>query len=218
MREPDLLPIQVADIAGGALPAALQICAALVGRNKTGKGCFIDVSMTHSIFGLLASSYARVSSAGERIEAGKDMLVGRVPCYGVYKTKDGHISVGSLEPKFWQGLCAALAMPELRDRAMDEGEAGDDVRRILTARFVTKTNDEWQQFFASHDVCVEAVRTPEQALSDTEFATVNVDIEGKHVKFPVPAIGIAGSAPSSTRAPHLGEHNDEVLGALPAST
>jgi crotonobetainyl-CoA:carnitine CoA-transferase CaiB-like acyl-CoA transferase len=217
MREPGLLPVQVADMAGGALPAALQICAALVGRSRTGKGALIDVSMTHNTYGLLSPSLARVSAAGDRIDGARDVLVGRVPCYGMYATKDGYIGVGALEPKFWFGLCDVLQLPELRDRGMDHGSAADDVRRILGARLLTKTSAEWQQRLATYDVCVEVLRSPEEVLADAEFPSVTVHIEGKPVKLPVPPPGIVGAVPSSVRAPSLGEHTDAILGALTSS-
>lgn len=215
MREPTVLPVQVADMAGGALPAALQILAALVGRaNNGGKGALIDVSMTHNVFGLLSPSFARVSAGGERIDGGRDHLVGKVPCYGMYRTSDGWISVGSLEPKFWFGLCDALEMPELRDRGMDEGAAGDEVRALLSNKFATRTSAAWRAHLASHDVCVEVLRSPEEVLADAEFPSVIVTVAGKPVKLPVPPTGIAGAVPSSTKAPALGEHNDAILGAL----
>jgi alpha-methylacyl-CoA racemase len=214
MAEPTVLPVQVADMAGGALPAALQILAALVGRATTGAGALIDVSMTHNVYGLLSPSFSRVSAAGERIDEARDVLVGRVPCYAMYRTKDGWISVGSLEPKFWYGLCDALDMPQLRDRGMDDGAAGDDVKRILGETFATRTSAEWRAHFAPHDVCVEVLRTPEEVLGDAEFPSVLVEINGTKVKLPVPPTGIAGTVASSVRAPSLGEHNDAVLGAL----
>lgn len=214
MKEPGLLPVQVADLAGGALPAALQICAALVGRARTGQGALIDVSMTHNVHGLLTSSLARKAAVPDELGGGRDLLVGRVPCYGVYPCRDGFIAVGALEPKFWQGLCAALEMPELADRGMDEGAAGDEVRALLAAKLATKTRAEWDALLARHDVCVESVRTPEEALADPSFSSVEVVVEGMPVRLPIPAVGLAGATPSTTRAPKLGEHTDEVLRAL----
>ena len=214
MKDPTVLPVQVADLAGGALPAALQVCAALVGRATTGKGCLIDVSMMHASFGLLTPSFVRTSVLGDVIDAGQDMLVGRVPCYGVYATKDGHISVGALEPKFWFGLCAALELPELASRGLDDGAAGDEVRAILGAKLATQTSAAWQEFLAPHDVCVEALRSPAMALADPDLQSVDVEIAGKTVRMPVPALGIAGAVPSNVRAPSLGEHTDEVLAPL----
>ncbi|MCC7108619.1 MAG: CoA transferase [Deltaproteobacteria bacterium] len=214
MAEPTLLPVQVADLAGGALPAAFSICAALVGRATTGKGSLLDVSMTHQAHGLLAMTLSRASVPGEPpLGGGRDLLVGGVPCYGVYPTADGHLSVGSIEPKFWQGLCAALELPELADRSLDSGAAGDEVRGILAARLRTRTTAEWAAIFGVLDVCVEPLRAPEQVLADPSFARVDVVIGGVRVPLPVPASAF-GAPPVAERGPALGEHTDELLGAL----
>ena len=214
MREPTLFPVQAADLAGGAQPAVTAILAALLGRAKTGQGALVDVSMTHQVAGLLTSSYARVSAGERDIGGGRDVLVGRVPCYGVYPCKDGFISVGSLEPKFWHGLCAALERPDLADRGMDSDDAAADVRRILADTFRTRTRAEWATLLATHDVCVEPVRTPEEAIASGDFASVDVVVNGKNVTLPIPAIAIEGVTPSTAAAPALGEHTDAVVGTL----
>ena len=190
------------------------ILAALWGRAKTGQGALVDVSMTHQVAGLLTSSYARVSAGERDIGGGRDVLVGRVPCYGVYPCKDGFISVGSLEPKFWHGLCASLERPDLADRGMDSDDAAADVRRILADTFRTRTRAEWATLLATHDVCVEPVRTPEEAIASGDFASVDVVVNGKNVTLPIPAIAIEGVTPSTAAAPALGEHTDAVVGTL----
>lgn len=209
MKDPAVLPIQVADLAGGALPAAFQICAALLGRARTGKGTFIDVSMTHNVYGLLSSSFARALAEEGELGGGRDLLVGRVPCYGVYPCRDGYLAVASLEPKFWTGLCAALELPHLVTRGLDDGDAGAEVRAALTAKLMTGTRAEWQERFAALDVCVEVIRTPEEAIADREFQSVDVDLGSRVVRLPVPALGLEGAKPSPRRAPRLGEHNHE---------
>jgi crotonobetainyl-CoA:carnitine CoA-transferase CaiB-like acyl-CoA transferase len=209
VKEPALLPVQIADIAGGALPAALHICAALVGRATTGHGAIIDVSMTHQSYGLATPALSNAAAPEHATKLGKaaHLLLGAVPCYSVYETADGHITVGSLEPKFWQGLCDALALPDLRARGLDHGDAGDEVRRILTTAFRAKTNSEWTRFFADKDVCVEVVRAAEDVVNDDQFSHVTVDVAGKPVRLAVPAPAIVGASPSTGKAPTLGEHN-----------
>lgn len=214
MRAPALLPVQVADLGGGALPAAFQICAALLGRARTGRGTVIDVSMAHGAFGLAVSSYVQGLATGEPVGAGRDALVGRVPCYGIYACRDGYLAVGALEPKFWHGLCDVLALPELKDRGLDDGEPGDEVRAALAARLLERTRAEWSAAFAQHDVCVEVVRTPEEAMADPGFPSVEVEVAGKPLRLPVPPLGFAGVTPSCQRAPSLGQHNDAILAAV----
>ncbi|MBI1947972.1 MAG: CoA transferase [Deltaproteobacteria bacterium] len=214
MKDPTLLPVQVADLSGGALAAAFSICAALVGRATTGKGAVLDVSMTHQAHGLLAMTLSRASVPGEQpLGGGRDLLIGAVPCYGVYRTKDGHLSVGAIEPKFWHGVCAALELPELSDRAFDTGEAACQVRAVLSAKLATRTTAEWAALFAPLDVCVEPVRAPEEALADASFPRVDVVVSGRTVSLPVPASAF-GALPVAERGPALGEHTEAILASL----
>jgi crotonobetainyl-CoA:carnitine CoA-transferase CaiB-like acyl-CoA transferase len=214
MANPVPLPVQVADLAGGALPAALQICAALVGRASSGKGAIVDVNMTHGAFGLLSMSLSRRAiDANETLGAGRDLLVGRVPCYGVYPTRDGFISVGALEPKFWSALVGALELPALADRAYDEGEAGDDVRAQLARVFASRTSDAWAVHFEHVDACVEVVCTPESAFDDDSFPHVHVDVDGVRTRLPVFGMGLPGAEPVALAGPALGAH-DALLDTL----
>ena len=77
------------------LPGA-QILAALLQRHRTGRGCWIDVAMTDWAFALMAMAQAKYLACGEAIGGGRDLLSGAVPCYDVYRTKDGHITVRPL--------------------------------------------------------------------------------------------------------------------------
>jgi alpha-methylacyl-CoA racemase len=202
MRTPTLLPVQVADLAGGAWPAATQICAALVGRQRTGRGAILDVSMTAGVFGLMAMSFAAVAATSEAaVVGGADVLVGGAPCYGVYPTRDGFYAVGALEPKFWAALCRALGRLDLVDRAFD-----DDTRDALAAVFRTRTTSEWVALLDGVDACCEPVLSPAQALAAGR--TVPVDVDGTVVAFA--ATGLDVASPATRRAPRLGEHDDEL--------
>jgi crotonobetainyl-CoA:carnitine CoA-transferase CaiB-like acyl-CoA transferase len=210
VKTPSLVPVQVADLAAGALPCALAICAALVGRQQTGQGATIDVSMTHQAYGLAAPSLAPHAAGTLRLAHGTQLLLGAAPCYDVYPTKDGHISVGALEPKFWHGLCDALHLPELKARALD---VSGDVRAQLEQVFCQKDNAEWQAFFATRDVCVEVVHSADDVVADAQFPHVDIMVAGQLVRLPVPASALAGASPSTAAAPTLGAHNAEILGA-----
>ena len=76
-----------------ANPPSTQILAALLQRHRTGRGCWIDVAMTDWAFALMAMAQAKYLACGEAIGGGRDLLSGAVPCYDVYRTKDGHITV-----------------------------------------------------------------------------------------------------------------------------
>ncbi len=212
MKRPSLLPVQVADLAGGAWPAAMQICAALVGRARTGTGCVIDVDMMKGVMGLLVMPLTRIA-AGEDVDSGADLLVGKVPCYGVYATADGFLSVGALEPKFWMSLCNAASRPDLIDRAFDDDSA---THAELAALFASKTTAEWTALLHDADCCTEPVRpAPDVAgASDTPHVDVAVDEGGNVVRCFTLGLGVVGHTPQTQRAPRHGEHN-AALG-LPA--
>jgi alpha-methylacyl-CoA racemase len=209
MKTPTLLPVQVADLAGGAWPAAMQICAALVGRARTGEGAIIDVDMTAGVTGLLAMLLARVA-VSERVDGGRDLLVGRVPCYDIYPTADGHLAIGALEPKFWSALCQALGQPDLRDRAFDDDDGPQGARAILKAQLKTKTTSEWTELLAGVDCCVEPVLSPEQVYADCHGVFVEVDGHAP-LKLPTLGLGIVGHTPSSKPAPALGADTERLL-------
>ncbi len=208
MRAPAVLPVQVADLAGGAWPAAMQICAALVGRASSGDGATIDVNMTAGVSGLLAMLWSR-TLVGERVDGGRDLLVGGVASYGIYDSADGHLAVGALEPKFWSAFCQAVERPDLIERGFD----GDDVRAIVAGVLKTKTTSAWMEIFDAVDCCVEAVVGPDEALAAAP--RVDVDIDGVALPLPTLGLGLMGHRPASSAAPALGADNDLLLASEP---
>src|SRR4030095_13279265 len=122
---PTLCNLQIADLLGGAASAAIALLGALVGAQRTGRGRYVDVSMTdaslaHNLFSLHA-----LERWGRVVPRGSDLLTGGVPCYGVYPTSDGRwLAVGALEEKFWKALCEAIERPDLGARQFGLGEGG----------------------------------------------------------------------------------------------
>ncbi|MEM9014518.1 MAG: CaiB/BaiF CoA-transferase family protein, partial [Pseudomonadota bacterium] len=111
---PALSNFQVADIAGGALPAINAILTALFHRERTGKGTFLDISMAGSLFASNVLPYATRETFKKSPERGGDILTGALACYGYYETSDGGwIAVGALEPQFWERFCNLIDRPDL---------------------------------------------------------------------------------------------------------
>jgi alpha-methylacyl-CoA racemase len=147
---PAVPPVQMADLAGGAQTAVIEILAALLERARTGAGARIVVSMTHASHRLAAHRLA-----GEPVAR---LLTGGVACYRVYETSDGrHLTVAALEPRFWRNLCSLLQRPGLADRAFDE--------RIpeLEELFRSRSLAEWRDLLEGKDTCVGPVLTLEEA-------------------------------------------------------
>lgn len=179
------LTSQIADFCGG-YAAALAVTAAVHGRASTGQGTYLDISLAAAALPLLVT------------RMGLEQLTGFLGCYNVYETADGkHMSVGALEPKFFENLVTALGRPDLIELQYETGEQ-ESLRRELAAIFRTRTRDEWEQFFADRDACVEPVLNPDEAL--------------RRMAGSDPAAAAAPLGRNAARpAPRYGEHTEEVV-------
>jgi alpha-methylacyl-CoA racemase len=154
---PALPPIQVADLAAGALGAVTRVLAGLLERERTGKGARIVVSMTHGSYDLVDHRLE-----GDTVPR---MLTGALACYRVYATSDGrHLTVGALEPKFFSGLCAAIERPDLAGRQFDAEQ--EELAAELATIFAQRSLADWLELFDGEDVCVGPVATLAEAAAE----------------------------------------------------
>jgi len=150
---PAVPPVQVADLAGGAQAAVIEILAGLLERARTGEGRRIVVSMTANAHRLVAHRVA-----GDPVPR---LLTGGVACYRIYETADGrHLTVAALEPRFWHNLCALLDRPDLADSAY-EPELPE-----LAALFRSRTLQAWRELLEGKDTCVGPVLTLDEAAAE----------------------------------------------------
>lgn len=207
---PLTLGIQVADV-GASLVAVSGICAALYRREKTGRGGVVDTSLLESGMAFGALSFG-VSSAGDKVVRGDQILDGSRPCYGIYPCSDGRfLAVGALEPKFWKAFVDAVGLSHLADSGLDGGDAGSRVRAEVTARLATRTRDAWTALFRTVDACVEPVLDLDEVAADPHVvARASVSPSG-YVRSP---IRLDGDVPSLHRAPDLGADTRSVLTSL----
>jgi crotonobetainyl-CoA:carnitine CoA-transferase CaiB-like acyl-CoA transferase len=171
-RPPAISNWQIADLAGGALAAAMRVCAALVRAKTTGEGAFVDVSMTHEVASLniIAEHGLALDQAKLR---GEDWLTGGWPCYGVYATHDlRFLAVGALEPKFWEALCDAIRKPHLKKLGWSEASVGLRVRKELADYFSEHKLAYWIDFFEPIDCCVTPVLTLDEAKKHALFCAL----------------------------------------------
>jgi crotonobetainyl-CoA:carnitine CoA-transferase CaiB-like acyl-CoA transferase len=196
-------PVQVADLAGGALYAAFGIAAALFRRERTGQGADLDISMLEGAASLMGPAFhGRFSGRGEAGE----MLSGRQPSYRVYQDADGaQWAVAGLEPKFWNLMCSACGRPDWIDRGMDPLVVDE-----LTAFVRERTTAECETLFENLDACIERCRMFNETLSDPHLlARDAVDMVRQMI---VPPTSLHASRGGDV--PGLGEHTSEVLGSL----
>jgi crotonobetainyl-CoA:carnitine CoA-transferase CaiB-like acyl-CoA transferase len=203
---------QIADLGGGALMAAFGILAALHERDRSGEGQLVDVSMTRGAQSWLAMVAARFFADGAVPRRGELELAGGLPCYRPYACADGWVTLGALEPKFWQALCAGLGRDDLLPRQMDPAVAAE-----LEAIFATRTRAEWAAFDDEHGCCVEPVLDLDEALARSPEAVVEVDQPGATapVRLLGPPVGLSRTPADGTRpGPSLGADTDDVLAGL----
>ena len=167
---PAMPPTQVADLAAGSLSAALEVVAALLERERTGRGGRVVVSMTHGSHRFVAH---RLQGLPERL------LTGGAACYRIYATEDRRwLTVGALEPKFWQRLCEVVGRPELAERQFDPDQKA--VAAELAEAIAARPLAEWLELMDGEDVSAGPVWTIEEAAA--EFG-------GEPAAAPAPALG-----------------------------
>ncbi len=168
---PALSNVQIADLLGGALPAAMEVLAGLVGAQRSGQGRHCDISMTHYSFAANIVARHGLALNGEAPERGNDWLTGGYACYNVYKTHDGlYMAVGALEQKFWEGVCESLSVPHLKPLGHATGTVGLRVKKEMQDIFLTRTREAWTTHFASLDCCVTPVLNVAEASQHALFA------------------------------------------------
>src|SRR5215210_2461543 len=165
---PALPAALVADIAGGTYPAVINILLALRERDRTGKGCKLDVAMADNLFTLMYWGLGNGLAAGEWPRRGGDLVTGGSPRYNIYRTADDHyVAAAPLEQKFWEYFCTLLDVPrELRDDSRDPKATRNAVAQLVAAR----TAEELRWLFMGHDVCCAIVTSLQDALADPHFA------------------------------------------------
>lgn len=219
--QPAIPGIQIADIGAGALSAAVAVLAATLHRRQTGQGQFVDVAMLDGLVSMLSIHAMTVLAGGPSPAGGQALLSGGHPCYAVYPTRDGHLTVGCTEPHFWRNFCLFLGREDLVPEMWAEGERNHAVQAQIAAILRTRPSAQWLTDLSSIDTCVGPVNSVAQALADEQVV---------HRAMVVRQAGIGGEAEAAqlghpfrmsvtpprirARAPRLGEHTHSVLASI----
>ncbi|MEH7402095.1 CaiB/BaiF CoA-transferase family protein [Gottfriedia acidiceleris] len=163
-ERPVPMGIQIADQVGGSLHAIIGILAAVIHREQTGEGQWVDISMTDCTFALQSLMGSGWLTQKINPKSEEHLLNGGV-FYDYYETADGRFfSVGSLEPSFRKQLCEALEiMPFLPYSFSEEKDEIDLFKNEVKRAFSQKTFNELKEIFSKFDACVEPVLTFEEA-------------------------------------------------------
>ena len=225
---PPVIPLNlVGDFAGASLYGTIGILTALLARNKTGKGQYVDIAYIDgviSLMGFFAVDYFRTGVVPKR---GESPINGAYPYYAVYQTKDGgYISIGCVEPHFWENLCRFLGKEEYipynvaYSFVAPHDKKWEEIFSYLKEVFLTKTRDEWFELMIKKDIPVGKVYSLDEVFSDPQVLHRQMLIEVEHPTLgKIKQVGVApklSETPGKVRSlsPLLGEHTEEILREL----
>jgi crotonobetainyl-CoA:carnitine CoA-transferase CaiB-like acyl-CoA transferase len=177
-----------ADMAAGLTGLSATLMA-LIGRDKTGRGDFIDCAMFDSLLPWCAHIAGDALTGGDAPVSSRQRSLGGAAFYQVYQTQDGrHIVLGGREMKFAQNLLTALGRPDLIDHAArDAGQQGE-LMDYLRSQFALKTRDQWVDWFADKDVAFAPVLDFKEALDQPHIFERGLLVEHGDAYHMVPAI------------------------------
>ncbi|OZI61811.1 CaiB/BaiF CoA transferase family protein [Bordetella genomosp. 11] len=207
---PSLPPALIADIAGGAYPAMINILLALMQRERTGRGLHIDVAMADNLFTLQYWGLAS-GALGVWPGTGTNLVTGGSPRYQIYRTADdAFLAAAPLEDKFWEAFVGIIGLDVSTLSRMPPSAAVEAIATAIAAH----TAAYWEDRFAGRDVCVTRVVDLRDALHTAHFQERGlfkyavVAPDGTEVSaLPVPLNEEFRHACRVRRAPVLGEHN-----------
>ena len=219
--KPVLPGIPIGDMAGGGLTTAMAILAAIVGRERTGRGQYIDVSQTDVLTSLNVRNIAEVLAQKKGRTARPLDIRGFNICYNTYKTSDGKfIAFGPVEPKFWRNFCKTVGKEAwILDHLLGY-KGGSRATEALKELFAGKTRKEWEAIFENVESCVSPVLSPEETLEDEHlkergmFTRMDDPERGESVQLGFPAKFSDDLEFKRSPAPFFGEHTEEVLSGL----
>ena len=213
----------IADYAGGGLCGAIGILAALMAREKTGRGQYVDIAMSEGVLYMLSGMISDVLARGTSLQRGGNRLNGGAPYYNVYRTKDDrYFSIAALEPWFWENLCRALDREDLLPHQEATGAKQAEVEQALTEAFLTKTRDEWFEALKDSNISVGKVYSLEEALDDPQAQHRGMVLEVEAPDIPEGKVRQVATPIHLSETPgevrHLGsvtgQHTSEVLEEL----
>jgi len=173
---PALTGMQIADIAAGSNNSVIGILAAVIHRQQTGQGQYIDVAMTDGVMAFNAMVGAAFLADGQELDREGHLLNGG-SLYDFYQTKDDQcLSFGGLEPQFFAAFCRAINRPDLipgQVMTTDLPKIKQEVREMIRSR----TRDQWLEIFKGFDACLEPVLSLGEAFSDPQAREREIVVE-----------------------------------------
>lgn len=203
---PPAFPLNLlADFGGGGLLAAFGIVSALLERERSGTGQYVDAAMVDGVMSMMAMHYPSWGTAVMPAR-GKGLLAGGAPFYRCYACADGrHVAVGALEDAFFRAMWTGLGLGEIPQH-MDPA-TWPEIERTLTDAFGQRTRDEWAEHFAGSDACVSPVLDPDEAWDHPQTLARHGALD----RWEVPAIPGLSRTPARQRTTDTTDQTAAVL-------
>ncbi len=219
---PTMSGVQIADVGGGGLLAAFSVMAALFARERLGRGQFVDISMADGAFAWNCLRWGKFIADGKVPEPADDRLNHGLACYNVYQTLDGrYMSLGALEPQFWQSFCRTAGCPQWDTPLYFEpGAHQKELIESVSEFFRQKSLAEWVEHFKDANCCCEPVLNLEEVMHSELMMGRAMVVDLIHESWG--AYKQLGIAPKfsltpgclTSHAPELGEHTRPILEEL----
>jgi crotonobetainyl-CoA:carnitine CoA-transferase CaiB-like acyl-CoA transferase len=213
------------DLVGGAMNAAIAILAALLHRNHSGEGQFIDVSMTAGLVPLLAyqsTAHLRKEAFSPRFLSTLSPALNIVPEQSVYRTRDRRfVAISVVEPLLWKRFCEVTKCENLAPNFLSDDEAvRDRTQAALVKLFEARTRDEWEALNNEFDLGISPVKELEEIFSDPQMLHRNMILEydyppvGRTTHINLPFTMSKTPVGGVRTIPRYGEQTDEILASL----
>lgn len=213
--QPTIPHVPAADMAASMF-ALSGILMALLRRERTGAGDYLDISMHDSILAWTPNVTGQVFAHKRPPVVKHERSLGGSAFYRIYRTRDDrHVVLGGQEPKFIRNLLTELGRPgfiELCERGPGPHQA--PVVEFLHGVFATRTQAEWVEWFRGRDVCFAPVKDLREAFDDSHANARGmrlVDAAGReHIGTPLKFRNEPGQI--DLTVPRQGEHTEQYLG------
>ena len=170
----------IADNAGGGMNAAIGIPAALLAKERAGIGQYIDMAMIDGLLTMMLLPIDEHLTTGAVPHRGETITTGLYPWYNIYETKDGkYVSVGAIEPWFFENLCRLLGCEEFIPEQYTEGEKREEMFAAFTNVFLTRSRDEWVNLLMPEDTCVAPVYGIDELVDDPHLRHRRMIVENE---------------------------------------
>jgi alpha-methylacyl-CoA racemase len=203
----------VGDFGGGSTYLVIGVLAALLEARTSGQGQVVDAAIVDGTASLNAMGAAFLASGTFKEERAANLLDGGAPYYDIYETADGkHMSVGALEPQFYEEFVDLLGIREVAPDRYDFDRT-EELRGLIATRFREKSQAEWSAIFDGTDACVAPILPMSEAVHHPHIKErgVFVEHEGLVQPAPAPRFSRTESTLAMPPAPKPGAHTREAL-------